>query len=92
MIPFFPLARIFASSYIDLSNISWPSLILCSIVDHCVFAYHKLATKFINRRKISMFWTRINHTTCPWWFLDPLYTIRSFHQLGLMPDLIPLSI
>lgn len=80
MIPFFPLARIFASSFIDLSNISWVSLYLmlyCGSL--CASAYHKLAAVLLTVEKISMFWTRINHVLLVLGgFWIPLYTIRSF--------------
>ena len=80
MIPFFPLARIFASSYIDLSNISWSSLYLilyCGSL--CVSAYHKLAATLLTVEKISMFWTRVNHILLVLGgFWIPLHIIRSF--------------
>lgn len=80
MIPFFPLARIFASSYIDLSNVSWPSLYLtlyCGSL--CVSAYHKLAAVLLTVEKIGMFWTRINHVLLVLGgFWIPLYTMRAF--------------
>jgi hypothetical protein len=83
MIPFFPLARIFASSYIDLSAISWPSLYLilyCGSL--CVSAYHKLAAVLLTVAKIQMFWTRINHVLLVLGgFWIPLYTIRSFSPI-----------
>ncbi len=87
MIPFFPLARIFASSCIDLRHISWPSLYLilyCGSL--CVSAYHKLAATLLTVEKISMFWTRINHILLVLGgFWIPLYTIRSFSPtLGFM--------
>lgn len=87
MIPFFPLARIFASSCIDLSNISWPSLYLilyCGSL--CVSAYHKLAATLLTVEKISMFWTRVNHILLVLGgFWIPLSTIRSFSPtLGFM--------
>jgi len=93
MVPFFPLARIFASSYIDLSNISWSSLYLmlyCGSL--CVCAYHKLAATVLTVEKISMFWTRINHVLLVLGgFWIPLYTIRSFSPtLGLILRLNPI--
>src|SRR5207237_8872310 len=93
MIPFFPLARIFASSYIDLSNISWSSLYLviyCGSL--CVCAYHKLAATLLTVEKISMFWTRINNVLLVLGgFWIPLYIIRSFSPtLGLVLRLNPI--
>lgn len=60
--PFFPLTYIFASSFIDLSNIHWPSLFLILYLGSlCVSAYHKLAATLLTVKKISMFWSRVNH-------------------------------
>lgn len=93
MIPFFPLARIFASSCIDLSNISWPSLYLmlyCGSL--CVSAYHKLAATLLSVDKISMFWTRVNHILLVLGgFWIPLYTMREFSPtLGFLLRLNPI--
>jgi hypothetical protein len=80
MIPYFPLARIVASSCINLNHISWPSLYLilyCGSL--CVSSYHKLAATLLTVETISMFWTRINHILLVLGgFWIPLYTIRSF--------------
>src|SRR3989337_2669199 len=80
MIPFFPLARIFASSYIDLSNISWSSLFLILYLGSlCASAYHKLAAILLTVEKISMFWTRVNHILLVLGgFWIPLHIIREF--------------
>ena len=93
MIPFFPLACIFARSCIDLTNISWPSLYLmlyCGSL--CVSAYHKLAAILLTVEKIGMFWTRINHVLLVLGgFWVPLYTIRSFSPtLGFLLRFNPL--
>jgi len=80
MIPFFPLARIFASSYIDLSNISWSSLfIILYLGSLCAAAYHKLAAVLLTVQKISMFWTRVNHILLVLGgFWIPLHIVRQF--------------
>ena len=62
MMPFFPLAKIFANSLIDLSNIQWSSLFFILYLGSlCFSAYHKLAATIITVKKISMFWTRVNY-------------------------------
>lgn len=80
MVPYFPLARIFVSSYINLNHISWSSLYLilyCGSL--CVSSYHKLAATVLTVDKINMFWTRVNHILLVLGgFWIPLYTIRSF--------------
>jgi hypothetical protein len=80
MIPFFPLARIFVSSYIDLSNISWSSLfIILYLGSLCASAYHKLAAILLTVQKISMFWTRVNHILLVLGgFWIPLHIVREF--------------
>ena len=93
MVPFFPLARIFASSCIDLSNIHWPSLFLILYLGSlCFSAYHKLAATILTVKKISMFWTRVNYILLilgGFWI--PLHTIREFSPtLGLLLRLNPI--
>lgn len=90
---YFPLARIFASSYINMNHVSWPSLYLvlyCGSL--CVSSYHKLAATLLTVQKIAMFWTRINYILLilgGFWI--PLYTIRSFSPtLGLLLRLNPI--
>lgn len=93
MIPFFPLARIFASSCIDLSNISWSSLYLILFCGSlCVSAYHKLAATLLTVEKISMFWTRVNHILLVLGgFWIPLHIIHSFSPtLGFLIRLNPI--
>jgi ABC-2 type transport system permease protein len=93
MIPFFPLARIFASSHINLSTISWPSLYLILYLGSlCVCSYHKLAATLLTVKKISMFWTRINHILLVLGgFWIPLHTISTFSpMLGLLLRLNPI--
>ena len=93
MIPYFPLARIFAHSCINMNHVSWSSLYLilyCGSL--CVASYHKLAATLLTVQKINMFWTRINHILLilgGFWI--PLYTIRSFSPtLGLLLRLNPI--
>lgn len=80
MIPFFPLARIFASSYIDLSNVSWsPLFLILYLGSLCVSAYHKLAAILLTVETISMFWTRVNHILLVLGgFWIPLHIVSSF--------------
>lgn len=93
MVPFFPLARIIASSCIDMSNVSWSSLYLtlyCGAL--CVSAYHKLAATLLTVNKISMFWTRVNHILLVLGgFWIPLHIIHSFSPtLGFLLRLNPI--
>jgi len=93
MTPFFPLARIFVSSYINLSNVSWPSLFLILYLGAlCFSAYHKLAATILNVSKISMFWTRINYVLLilgGFWI--PLHITQKFSPLlGLLLRLNPM--
>ena len=93
MIPFFPLARIFASSFIDLSNITWSSLFLILYLGSlCFSAYHKLAATIITVKKISMFWSRVNYILLVLGgFWIPLATIRAFSPtLGFLVRLNPI--
>jgi hypothetical protein len=92
MLPFFPLARIFADSFIDLSNIQWASL-LCILYlgSLCFSAYHKLAATIITVKKISMFWTRVNYILLQLGgFWVPLNIISTFSPtLGFLVRLNP---
>lgn len=93
MVPFFPLARIFASSFIDLSNIHWPSLFLILYLGSlCFSAYHKLAATILTVKKISMFWSRVNYILLilgGFWI--PLHVIRTFSPiLGFLVRLNPI--
>lgn len=93
MIPFFPLARIFASSYIDLNNISWSSLYLvlyCGSL--CVCTYHKFAAILLTVERITTFSIRINHILLVLGgFWIPLYTVQSFSpMLGFLLRLNPI--
>ena len=93
IIPFFPLARIFISSCIDLSNISWGSLFLILYLGSlCVSAYHKLAATLLTVEKIGMFWTRVNYILLVLGgFWIPLHTIQEFSPtLGLLLRLNPI--
>lgn len=93
MAPFFPLASIFASSFIDLSNIHWPSLFLVLYLGSlCFSAYHKLAATIITVKKISMFWSRVNFVLLQLGgFWIPLNVIRSFSPtLGYLIRLNPI--
>lgn len=80
MVPYFPLARIFASSCIDLSNITWGSLFLILYLGSlCFSAYHKLAATIITVKKISMFWSRVNYILLVLGgFWIPLSTFKEF--------------
>lgn len=93
MIPFFPFARIFASSFIDLTNIHWPSLFLMLYLGAlCFSAYHKLAAVILSVKKISMFWTRVNYILLilgGFWI--PLHVIHQFSPvLGFLVRLNPI--
>jgi len=93
MIPFFPLARFFASAYIDFSTTSWSSLYLilyCGSL--CICAYHKLAAIVLTLEKINTFWTRVNHILLMLGgFWIPLYTIQAFSPiLGFLLRLNPI--
>ena len=93
MIPYFPLARIFAHSCINMNHVSWSSLYLilyCGSL--CVSSYHKLAATLLTVQKINMFWTRINHILLVLGgFWVPLYTIHSFSpMLALLLRLNPI--
>jgi len=93
MTPFFPLAKIFASSFIDLSNIHWSSLFLILYLGSlCFSAYHKLAATIITVKKISMFWTRVNFILLQLGgFWIPLTIIQSFSPtLGFLVRLNPI--
>lgn len=93
MVPFFPLARLFASSLIDLSNIHWSSLFsILYLGSLCFSAYHKLAATIITVKKISMFWTRVNYILLVLGgFWIPLHVIRSFSPtLGFLVRLNPI--
>ena len=92
MAPFFPLAKFFASSFIDLSNIHWPSLFLILYLGSlCFSAYHKLAATIITVKKIGMFWTRVNYILLQLGgFWIPLNIISSFSPtLGFLIRLNP---
>jgi ABC-2 type transport system permease protein len=91
--PFFPIARIFASSLIDLSHIQWPSLFcILYLGSLCFSAYHKLAATIITVKKISMFWTRVNYVLLilgGFWI--PLHVFTSFSPiLGFLIRLNPI--
>jgi hypothetical protein len=93
MMPFFPLARIFASSFIDLSNIHWPSLFFILYLGSlCFSAYHKLAATILTIKKISMFWTRVNYILLVLGgFWIPLHIITKFSPtLGFLVRLNPI--
>lgn len=92
MVPFFPLARIFASSFIDLSNIHWPSLFFILYLGSlCFSAYHKLAATILTVKKISMFWSRVNYILLVLGgFWIPLHVISTFSPiLGFLVRLNP---
>lgn len=93
MVPFFPLARIFASSYIDLSNIAWGSLFLILYLGSlCFSAYHKLAATIITVKKIGMFWSRVNYILLVLGgFWIPLSVFKQFSPvLGFLIRLNPI--
>ena len=93
MIPYFLLARIFASSCINLEHVSWPSLyVILYCGSLCISAYHKLAATILTVKKINMFWTRVNHILLVLGgFWIPLYTIQSFSPLlGFLLRLNPI--
>lgn len=83
MTPFFLLAKVFASSFIDLSNIHWPSLFLILyLAALCFSAYHKLAATVLTVKKISIFWTRVNYVLMilgGFWI--PLHVMREFSPI-----------
>lgn len=93
MAPFFLLAKVFASSFIDLSNIHWPSLFLILYLGAlCFSAYHKLAAVMLTVKKISMFWTRVNYVLLVLGgFWIPLHIMREFSPvLGNLVRLNPI--
>ncbi len=93
MIPFYPMAKLFAGSAIDMSNTSWVSLFgILYLGALCASSYHQLAACIINESQIVMFWVRVNFILIMFGgFWIPLQTMQDYSPaLGYLVRLNPL--